>query len=213
MPTSDLPSLRSLWPLIATEASTFNFLLCENIISVPQSCEACGGNVTSHGIQARCTKRYCRKWVSCVRNSFFARSKIPLSDALLLGYVWLTGATNTIALSMTTHNPNTISQYFGFFRQLVADALNEEDWTIGGDGIIVEVDESKFGKRKHNRGHHIEGAWVIGGIERTAEKSTLSVSLKKGTKAQFLMCCQNIFYQELLYIRIAGRDIAGSMKN
>jgi transposase-like protein len=41
---------------------------------------------------------------------------------------------------------------------------------IGGDGIIVEVDESKFGKRKHNRGHAIAGAWVIGGVERTAEQ-------------------------------------------
>jgi hypothetical protein len=40
---------------------------------------------------------------------------------------------------------------------------------VGGDGIVVEVDESKFGKRKFNRGHHIEGAWVVGGIERTPE--------------------------------------------
>jgi transposase-like protein len=32
------------------------------------------------------------------------------------------------------------------------------------------VDESKFGKRKYNRGRRIEGAWVIGGVERSAEK-------------------------------------------
>jgi transposase-like protein len=68
---------------------------------------------------------------------------------------------------MTPHSSATIVDYYGFFRALVADSLNEEDWTIGGDEIIVEVDESKFGKRKHNRGSHREGAWVIGGIERT----------------------------------------------
>jgi hypothetical protein len=34
--------------------------------------------------------------------------------------------------------------------------------------FIVEVDESKFGKRKYHRGHRVEGVWVIGGVERTA---------------------------------------------
>ena len=36
---------------------------------------------------------------------------------------------------------------------------------IGGEGIIVEIDESKFGKRKYNRGHRVEGVWVVGGVE------------------------------------------------
>ena len=37
---------------------------------------------------------------------------------------------------------------------------------IGGDGVEVEIDESKFGKRKYHQGHRVEGQWVFGGHEK-----------------------------------------------
>ncbi|CAI6358292.1 unnamed protein product [Macrosiphum euphorbiae] len=37
---------------------------------------------------------------------------------------------------------------------------------IGGVGKTVEIDESKFGKRKYHRGHAVEGQWIFGGIQR-----------------------------------------------
>ena len=33
-------------------------------------------------------------------------------------------------------------------------------------GTIVEIDESKVGKRKYHRGRQVDGAWIFGGIER-----------------------------------------------
>jgi len=44
--------------------------------------------------------------------------------------------------------------------------LEEQSEPIGGPGCVVEIDESKFGKRKFNRGKGVDGVWVFGGIER-----------------------------------------------
>ncbi|KAJ8930186.1 hypothetical protein NQ314_017050 [Rhamnusium bicolor] len=41
---------------------------------------------------------------------------------------------------------------------------------IGGEGKIVEIDETKIGKRKYNKGRYLEGQWVFGGIERGSRK-------------------------------------------
>ena len=44
---------------------------------------------------------------------------------------------------------------------------------IGGEGIIVEIDESKFGKRKYHRGRIIDGVWVVGGQKELEKKDVL----------------------------------------
>ncbi|CAI6356223.1 unnamed protein product [Macrosiphum euphorbiae] len=44
---------------------------------------------------------------------------------------------------------------------------------IGGVGKVVEIDESKFGRRKYYRGHRVEGQWVFGGVERITGKCFL----------------------------------------
>jgi transposase-like protein len=170
MPVSDIPALREFWPIIETEESGMNFLTRNGIVLLPEICEYCSGRMSINRLQARCTTKSCRRKVSCLKDGFFSKSRLPVHDTLLLAYLWLTGDSYSSALAKTTHSTHTIVDYYSYFRQLVADSLNDEDWTIGGEDIIIEIDESKFGKRKHNRGKRIEGAWVIGGIERTAER-------------------------------------------
>jgi len=35
---------------------------------------------------------------------------------------------------------------------------------IGGPNKIVDIDESKFGQRKYQKGHAVTGQWVLGSV-------------------------------------------------
>ena len=56
---------------------------------------------------------------------------------------------------------------------------------IGGEAKIVQIDESKFGKRKCHRGHHVEGQWVFGGIELESRKCFM-IAVDKRDEATLL---------------------------
>ncbi|XP_046577408.1 E3 ubiquitin-protein ligase SHPRH-like [Haliotis rubra] len=57
--------------------------------------------------------------------------------------------------------------------------MEEENEMIGGPGIEVEIDESKFGKRKFHRGRRVDGVWVFGGIEKESNRMFLEVVEKR----------------------------------
>ena len=62
----------------------------------------------------------------------------------------------------------TISDWFSYLREVsltALDTLYMSTGKIGGFGHIVELDESKFGKRKYNRGKRVEGSWLLGMID------------------------------------------------
>ncbi|KAG0435961.1 hypothetical protein DMUE_4456 [Dictyocoela muelleri] len=50
---------------------------------------------------------------------------------------------------------------------------------IGGPYIIVEIDESNFGKRKYNRGRLVEGVWVSGAVERLGRRQIFLYAIEK----------------------------------
>ena len=66
-----------------------------------------------------------------------------------------------------------------FCRNVCEVTLMESIGRIGGKGKTVQIDESKFGKRKYHRGHHIEGQWVFGAIDNESRKCFLVVADKR----------------------------------
>ena len=66
-----------------------------------------------------------------------------------------------------------------FCRETCEIILLERDQQIGGPGKIVQIDESKFGKRKYHRGHRVEGQWVFDGIEEDSRRSFMAAVDKR----------------------------------
>ena len=165
-----MPTLRTAMTLFATQQPFLEYIYDKGILDIPAACSNCGGRVAIYGSIAQCSTKCCRKAVSIYRTSFFANARIAPNEIMLLGYLWLSGCSYSSILTMTQHSSATIVDYLGHFRQLVVSSLEDSDTQIGGEGVIVEIDESKFGRRKYNRGKRVEGTWIIGGIERTERR-------------------------------------------
>lgn len=156
--------------IISTEEYCIAYLLEKAALDTPETCSNCSGLMKRYGKIFRCRRKTCRKAVSVFKNSFFGKAKLDCRDVLLIGYLWLSGCCHTTAQAITGHSSATITDYFGHYRDLVSGSMESSDTMIGGTDIVIELDESKFAKRKFHRGHHVEGCWVVGGVERTPER-------------------------------------------
>ncbi|KAJ4428335.1 hypothetical protein ANN_24354, partial [Periplaneta americana] len=61
---------------------------------------------------------------------------------------------------------HTITDWRQFIDEVVVEYIEVNSEKVGGDGKVVEIGESKFGRRKYNRGHFVEGQWDFGGVEK-----------------------------------------------
>jgi transposase-like protein len=166
-----IPTISEFAALFPTEDSCFQYLMDKQIFYENFECEGCGGemqrNVESKTF--RCYRRHCNKRgnrISMRKGTFFFESSLGCKEILQIAQLWLSGASHTTAIALTGHSSATLTNFYAHFRQLVTQALAEEDQVIGGPGIEVEIDETKLGKQKYHRGHRVDGVWVVVGIER-----------------------------------------------
>ena len=96
----------------------------------------------------------------------------------MLAKLWLK-VTFSSVISFTGHSSAKVVGFWGHFRRLVASTLDVEDTIIGGQDVIVEVDESKLVQKNYNRGHRVEGVWVEVGVERTDARKVFIVPVER----------------------------------
>ena len=114
----------------------------------------------------RCTNRKCSAKNSIRKYSFFSGSHLPLATITKLVYYWTYKYPQEIILHELGLSTKTVVNFYNFCREVCKVVLEKQSEPIGGPGKVVEIDESKFGKRKYHGGKRVDGAWVFGGIER-----------------------------------------------
>ena len=122
------------------------------------------------GYMWRCSKKSCNREVSIRHNSWFCGSHLSISKILALTYAWAHSFTTSQAMHETssrakTTSSETVVDWYNYCREVCAEIISRHH-----TGRIVEIDESKFCRRKYHRGRVVEGQWVFGGICRETKE-------------------------------------------
>ena len=160
------------------ENIAIHYLINNEILKKTRNCLC--GYICNLNIEKRkfyCFRQGCKKKYSSFDNTFFFKKRIKINEILHLAFLWTCEATPLMAENYLGISNKTILKYFKCFRHLIAETIENQENKIGGKSVIVEIDESKFGKRKYNRGHPVEGVWVFGGVERTPERKLFLVDV------------------------------------
>ena len=97
--------------------------------------------------------------------------------------------------------------WLAYLRDVCNYTVMQESKQIGGPGIHVEFDESKFGKRKYYRGKRVKGQWVFGGRETNNKSKVFMVPVKKRNAKTFVPIIEKWTKKVVLYTVIVGKLI------
>ena len=100
--------------------------------------------------------------LSIRHKSWLVDCKVPLETVLELIYLWSQGFTHSEVMHELKLSTKTLTEWFLFFHEACIYSVMEASQATGGNGVEVEFDESKFGKRRYHCGHRFEGQWVFG---------------------------------------------------
>ena len=157
-------------PYFATKDTALEYLIEQKVLVDKKTCDYCKGNVTRKGALMRCTSRNCRKSKSIFDGTIFSNLRIDSNKLLRIAHYHLAEVKCSSIATITGMSKVTLRSVLKEIHILLAPSPNIGHMKIGGPGIIVEIDESKFGKVKYNKGHRVEGVWIFGGVEHTTQR-------------------------------------------
>jgi transposase-like protein len=200
-----IPTIKEFDTRFPDDQTCVAFLDENGVFYTALDCPACNNPMKRYDEEQtfRCNRRSCKRRGhnnSIRKGTFFFESSLKCVEIMRLALFWLAKTPVKSTILLSGHSSETVSTFYAHFRCLVTSALRPEDQVIGGPGIVVEIDETKLGKRKYNRGHRVDGVWIVVGIERI-----------KGGKI-FLLPVENRSAQTLRTI-IAQHVLPGSIVN
>lgn len=94
----------------------------------------------------------------------FLQKQIKLDLIVKFICCWLDNLPLKFIRKNTRIAQETAVDFSSFCRELIYDHMINKWVPLGCPGKVVEIDESKLGRRKYNRDHYVEGQWLFRGI-------------------------------------------------
>jgi len=169
-----------LTKVIPNKEITLQWCFDNKVISNARVCTICNSSMhmapktaSSDGLRWRCRKKDHEQEQSLRKGSWLEKSNLTMEEVIELTYWWAVGTPQHLIKSQMKLSDNTIVDWSNFCREVCEEIVLERSSPIGGQGVRVQIDESKFGKRKYHRGRRVDGVWVFGGIEEESRKNFL----------------------------------------
>ena len=147
----------------------------------------------------RCSPKGCQKSQSIRIGTFFNENRLQLWHVLILIFNFAFEFLNTTVSQLVNVSAQTISGYKRRLRLIILTMFDKNNIKLGGEGKVVEIDESLFIKVKHNRGCDTlrPKVWVFGLYERATEDEPKRVLFFK-VEARDAVTLLNIIYNHVL---------------
>ncbi|KCZ80742.1 hypothetical protein H312_01841, partial [Anncaliia algerae PRA339] len=146
--------------LLKNESSAIEFAQIVGLIPRERLC-TCGASMymrsrtsgKNKGFYFRCSERSCRKEVSIKKDTFFENSHLEISVILKIIYKFVVDEGNfeNNKKNLKVKQDKTLVDWLEKCRNVCLDYFILNPTLIGGDGIIVEIDECHLVKRKYHR--------------------------------------------------------------
>lgn len=155
----------------------------QNIINhLDLKCRKCRGSCVirnkKNNFYKRCVFSLCQMEESIFKGSIFYYKKLDKYQVVYILRMWFSRVPVKAISELLYISTNTVFSYLKKALKLIEHKYLNSIGMIGGPNIIVEIDESKFGRRKYYRGHKVEGVWVLGLVERTDKRRIILIPVK-----------------------------------
>jgi len=162
-------------PFKKIEDSRLNEIVDLLSLKTCQECKTCGESVRllKNKRQVYCKNRACpmkNKRIAKWGDSLFNKTKLTKMQVLrIIELFMMKFPKNLIAYELSVDRKTIWRVLKNLSRILVPNYYNSME-ELGAANQIIEIDESKFGKRKYNKGHKVDGVWILGMVEKTGLK-------------------------------------------
>ena len=190
---------------IQTTEKTIDFLIMNKVLKYRCLCAICNNEMKK--INYKCIDNViwnCQNYINGVKhnkktsiryNSIFFKSSLDLRTCVIIIYEWSIQTKICMILNQIKISKKSLINWFFKFRIIISKIVDM--WKvnrIGGNNLIVEIDECQIGRKKYNRGRNKDDVWIVGGIVRNSNPRICFIEIVEERSMAVLtdIVCRNV---------------------